>query len=135
MSVSQYQLNGKTVNKSDNATAWKLVHNGTEVISMFYGPGYLESLDFVETFANKAALNARISQLDLTIPDDMNDDGTINVGDAVFLIDFVFKGGPAPNSIELGDANGDCNQNVGDAVFLITYVFKGGDPPQCGCTE
>lgn len=31
-----------------------------------------------------------------TIPGDANSDGSTNVGDAVFLINYVFKGGPAP---------------------------------------
>lgn len=77
MAVSQYQLNGKTVNKSDAATEWKLVHNGTEVIGFFYGPGYLESLDYVETFPTKQALDARISQLGLTLPPNLDSDGKI----------------------------------------------------------
>jgi hypothetical protein len=62
---------------------------------------------------------------------DANGDYTCNVGDAVFLITYVFKGGPAPDPLASGDANADCNCNVGDAVYVINYVFKGGDPPIC----
>jgi len=62
---------------------------------------------------------------------DANGDGEVNVGDAVFLINYVFKGGPAPDPIEAGDANGDGQCNVGDAVYLISYVFKGGPAPDC----
>jgi photosystem II stability/assembly factor-like uncharacterized protein len=62
---------------------------------------------------------------------DANGDGTINVGDAVFLISYVFKGGPAPEPLEAGDANCDEQVNVGDAVYLIAYVFKGGPEPCC----
>lgn len=60
---------------------------------------------------------------------DANGDGTCNVGDAVFLINYVFKGGPAPEPVLSGDANCDYTVNVGDAVRIINYVFKGGDPP------
>jgi len=63
---------------------------------------------------------------------DANADGDSNVGDAVYIINYVFKGGPAPNPIEAGDVNGDGNCNVGDAVYLIAYVFKGGPAPD-GC--
>jgi len=65
------------------------------------------------------------------IPGDANGDGQINVGDAVYTISYVFKGGPAPTPYAAcsGDANGDCQCNVGDAVFTISYVFKGGPPP------
>jgi hypothetical protein len=64
-------------------------------------------------------------------PGDANNDGQVNVGDAVSLINFVFKGGPAPRPYAIcsGDANKDCQANVGDAVFIINFVFKGGPAP------
>jgi outer membrane protein assembly factor BamB len=62
---------------------------------------------------------------------DANGDDDVNVADAVYVIAYVFKGGPAPDPIEAGDANGDGECNVADAVYLIAYVFKGGPPPQC----
>jgi len=77
------------------------------------------------------------------IPGDANGDGFfppysggVNVGDAVYLISYVFKGGPGatPYPICSGDANCDCAVNVGDAVYIISYVFKGGPPP-CTCEE
>jgi len=62
---------------------------------------------------------------------DANRDIKINVGDAVFLINFVFKGGSAPNPNLAGDSNCDKKVNVGDAVYLINYVFKAGLAPKC----
>ena len=65
-------------------------------------------------------------------PDDpANGDGTINVGDAVYVINYVFKNGPQPTPWTKcnGDANGDCACNVGDAVYIINYVFKNGPAP------
>jgi hypothetical protein len=64
---------------------------------------------------------------------DANRDGQVNVGDAVFLISFVFKGGSSPEPICVGDANADLEVNVGDAVFLITHVFKEGPAPNVNC--
>lgn len=64
---------------------------------------------------------------------DANADGTLNVGDAVYLINFVFKFGPPPFPYATGDVNCDGTANVGDAVYLVNHIFKGGDPPQeCG---
>ncbi len=63
---------------------------------------------------------------------DSNDDSSVNVGDGVHLIGYVFKGGPAPYCPPEGDANADGNINVGDAVLIINYVFKGGVAPTCG---
>ena len=62
---------------------------------------------------------------------DANSDGSVNVGDAVYIINYVFKGGTAPEDLDMSDANGDGTVNVGDAVYLINYVFKGSGPPLC----
>jgi len=68
---------------------------------------------------------------DVFICGDANHDGDVNVGDAVYIINHVFKGGAAPIPPAAGDANCDGGGNVGDAVYLISYVFKGGAPPCC----
>jgi glucose/arabinose dehydrogenase len=62
---------------------------------------------------------------------DGNNDGAVNVGDAVFGINYIFKGGPIPTCLSQADANGDCALNIGDAVTLVNYVFKDGPIPQC----
>ncbi len=62
---------------------------------------------------------------------DANSDQTVNVGDAVYIIQYIFKGGPAPDPLEAGDANCDGGTDVADAVYLINYVFKGGPEPCC----
>ena len=64
-------------------------------------------------------------------PADANDDGQIDVGDAVYIIAYIFRGGPppAPFPVYSGDANGDCQCNVGDAVYEINYIFKNGEAP------
>jgi hypothetical protein len=64
---------------------------------------------------------------------DSNGDDAVNIGDAVTLINYVFKGGPPPDPECLGDANGDASVNVGDAVYLINFVFSGGPEPVEGC--
>ncbi|MEE9443419.1 MAG: FG-GAP-like repeat-containing protein [candidate division Zixibacteria bacterium] len=74
------------------------------------------------------AINQYIEMIELNCGD-ANGDGDVNVGDAVYIINTVFKGGPAPYPIEAGDANSDGACNVGDAVYLINHVFKGGPGP------
>jgi hypothetical protein len=66
---------------------------------------------------------------------DANHDGSVNVGDAVFLINYIFKRGVPPTCLNEGDANSDCKINVGDPVFMINYIFKAGNAPSCGCLE
>jgi len=63
---------------------------------------------------------------------DVNNDQKVNVGDAVYLINCIFKGGPCPSPMEIGDVNCDSKTNVGDAVYTINYVFKFGIGPCVG---
>ncbi len=67
---------------------------------------------------------------------DANSDDFFDISDAVFLIQYIFAGGPAPATcmypLGRGDANGDCAVDVSDAVFLIQYIFAGGPAPACG---
>jgi len=60
---------------------------------------------------------------------DVNSDGDINVADAVYLINYIFKGGPAPKRTSEADVDCDGDINISDAVYIINYVFKGGPPP------
>ncbi|MCP4569740.1 MAG: S8 family serine peptidase [FCB group bacterium] len=60
---------------------------------------------------------------------DVNEDDDINVGDVVFLINWIFKNGPDPYDLRVADTNCDGENNVGDAVLLINYVFKNGTAP------
>jgi hypothetical protein len=60
---------------------------------------------------------------------DANYDGKVNVGDIVYIINFVFKGSSAPIPYFAGDTNSDSKINVGDAVYLINFIFKSGPSP------
>ncbi|MCK5125019.1 MAG: dockerin type I repeat-containing protein [candidate division Zixibacteria bacterium] len=62
---------------------------------------------------------------------DANGDGTINLGDPIYLINYIFRGGQAPDPLGKCDVNYDGNVNIGDAVWLVRYVFAGDFPPIC----
>jgi len=62
---------------------------------------------------------------------DSNGDGIINSADVVYLINCLFKGGPAPDPLQAGDVNCDGMVNSADVVYLINCLFKGGPPPGC----
>jgi hypothetical protein len=50
----------------------------------------------------------------------------------VYIINYLFKGGPAPVPVvQAGDANCDGQVSVADVVYLINYLFKGGPVPGC----
>ncbi len=60
---------------------------------------------------------------------DANSDHELNVSDAVYIINFVFSGGNAPDPMESGDTNCDGEVNVSDAVWIINFVFENGFEP------
>ncbi len=60
---------------------------------------------------------------------DPNHDGTIDIGDVVYLINYLFLYGPEPDPLESGDVDGNGEVNSGDVIYLINYLFIDGPPP------
>jgi parallel beta-helix repeat protein len=60
---------------------------------------------------------------------DADNDGIVTVADIVFLINYIFMGGGAPQPLMAGNSNCDGSINIADAVFLIKYVFAHGPAP------
>ncbi|HSG99583.1 MAG TPA: dockerin type I domain-containing protein [candidate division Zixibacteria bacterium] len=69
------------------------------------------------------------------VPGDGDASGRANIGDATFLISFIFAGGPAPLIPAAADANADCSVNIADVSYLIQYIFNSGPAPELGCAE
>ena len=66
---------------------------------------------------------------------DSDPEETIDISDLVYLVDFMFTGGPAPACHEEADVNGDGGEtiDIGDLVYLVAYMFtQGPEPPACG---
>lgn len=55
---------------------------------------------------------------------DADGSGNANISDAVYIINFIFLGGPEPVTACGGDADGNGVVNVSDAVWLIRYIFQ-----------
>lgn len=64
---------------------------------------------------------------------DADGSGLVNISDAVFLINYIFVGGPPPNPVAIADV--DCNSitNISDVVYLLSYIFGGGAAPCASC--
>jgi hypothetical protein len=60
---------------------------------------------------------------------DINFDTQLNMLDILYLINYLYKEGDAPVSMEAADANYDTSVNLMDATFLINFFYKGGPPP------
>lgn len=62
---------------------------------------------------------------------DVNSDGAINLGDVVYLIGYLWRGGPSPDPYVSGDTNCDGRVTLSDVVYLINYLYYSGLPPGC----
>ena len=73
---------------------------------------------------------------------DTNGDGAMDLSDAVYLLSWLYVGGPglAPLAcesgfapVENGDTNGDGAVDLSDGVYLLGHLFSGGPQPVPGC--
>ena len=63
----------------------------------------------------------------------------IVISDMVYLVDYMFNGGPAPECVEEANIDGNCCANppgespsdidIADLVYLVDYMFIGGPEP------
>lgn len=60
-------------------------------------------------------------------------DGIIDVADVLYLLNYLYKGGPAPDPAEIGDVTCDGTVDLDDVIFLLNYLYKGGPAPPPSC--
>ena len=61
-------------------------------------------------------------------------DELIDISDLVYMVDFMFNGGPAADCFEESDVDGNGSEpiDVADLVYLVDYMFNlGPEPPSC----
>ena len=64
---------------------------------------------------------------------DANGSQLSTISDVVYLINYCFANGPAPNPLLAGDANCNGAVSVSDAVSLINFIFANGASPCATC--
>ncbi|MDD4052249.1 MAG: dockerin type I repeat-containing protein [candidate division Zixibacteria bacterium] len=135
------------------ALTGNILHGAADPISVDLGAtgiaAFQDSTFFVACFSDKVAQvgsdGMRLhtytagdgpGHLDFNyLPGDANGDWKVNIGDAVYLISYIFRGGASPaNPLWRGNANGDRAINVGDAVYIVNYIFRQGPRPRIGPT-
>ena len=61
---------------------------------------------------------------------DSDDNGQLNLTDAVFILQYLFRAGAVPSCLQAGDVNRDGGVNLSDAVAILSYLFLAGEPPR-----
>jgi hypothetical protein len=54
----------------------------------------------------------------------------VNLADAIYLLTYLFSGGPSPQCFDVADVNDDGGLDVSDGVALLGYLFIDTTPPQ-----
>jgi len=109
--------------------------NGTGVFT--FTPSYTQSGTYNVTFTacDTVACDSETVQITVTCGEtkrgDPNGNGQITLPDVIYLVNYVFKGGPAPVPEKCdGDANNDNQVGLIDIIYLANYIFKDAPPPQ-----
>jgi hypothetical protein len=72
---------------------------------------------------------------------DVNADKFTDLSDAIYLVRFLYLGGPEPavlgcepfNHVKNGDIDGSGSYEITDPIRLINFLFMGGPPPVEAC--
>lgn len=65
---------------------------------------------------------------------DVSCDGLVDIADLVYMVSYLFTGGPAPPFSLAADLDGSCTIDIADLVYLIDYMFNGGAEPSQPCS-
>ena len=60
---------------------------------------------------------------------DADNSGTIDITDGVFILNFLFLGGPDPDCLDAADVDDSAAVNITDAIFVLNWLFLGGENP------
>ncbi|MEZ5358510.1 MAG: dockerin type I domain-containing protein [Candidatus Zixiibacteriota bacterium] len=102
------------------------------ILSEPHGPSEDAAIDdnYIYT-ASRNGVNILAYTMVSAVYGDVDQSGSINIGDAVYLLNYIFKAGDAPVPLRAGDANCDETVNIGDVIHLVNYIFRGGLEPGC----
>jgi hypothetical protein len=53
----------------------------------------------------------------------------IDISDLVYLVDYMFSGGPMPLCIDEANIDASGGIDISDLVYLVDYMFNGAPPP------
>jgi hypothetical protein len=110
----------------------QLIPTDTSVFTIVSSPDAEEGT-FIVTITGSGGGSSHETEFELKtfFRGDANGDGRIDVGDPIYVLNYLFKGDDPPTPYEAGDANCNGTVDLGDAVYLLGYLFKGGPAPSC----
>lgn len=87
------------------------------------------TIDGISTLPNLQAGTVCFVNAQSFLRGDANDDGVLNLADAIFMINYFFADGFGPTCNSAADPNGDFAVDIGDVIYLINHQFLDGAQP------
>ncbi|TFH65302.1 MAG: hypothetical protein E4G91_02975 [Candidatus Zixiibacteriota bacterium] len=116
------EFNGDTIGTVTGTPTWAATFYYNAIVTDSDSPPKSQTISFAHTIGNAVAH---------PVCGDANADEDIDISDAVYLIAYIFSGGPAPTPTIRGDADCTGSIDISDVVYLVSYIFAGGSTPQC----
>ena len=93
------------------------------------GNGIPDSCDISSGEALDENANGVPDECDVFHRSDADDNGSLELTDAVFVLNWLFLGGPTPSCLDAADADNDGENVLTDAVYVLSFLFLGGPAP------
>ena len=110
---------------------WKYGNNSTYVYSYGFHLYYMKENDSRKLLSAILGVEIQGCCAGMRGNIDKDADNIIDIADLVYMVDFMFLGGPAPNCIEQANINGDLGEHIdiSDLVALVYFMYGGGPVP------
>ncbi|HOE28935.1 MAG TPA: dockerin type I domain-containing protein [Planctomycetota bacterium] len=59
---------------------------------------------------------------------DVNDDGKVDIADAIFILGYLFAWGAVPGCVDAADANDDGKVDIADVIAILGHLFANSGP-------
>ncbi len=144
ITIVPINFEGDTVRYPENATA---SHTGTGTLSAvtYNGNKTFSATLTAPSVGQRDTISATVESGGAEVPIISN--GTVvfypcgdangnlvgmNILDLTFIVDRIFRGGPAPIFLPAADLNGDLGVNILDLTEFVDRIFRGAPLPDCG---
>ena len=129
------ELESITISSSFTPLNAVFVDSGNGAASYLYSPNFsdLGSVFDVSFTATDASGGANVVTTTFKVLEfvrgDANSDNDLDMSDAMFLFNFLYRDGQVPAVMDAADVNYDKDVNLIDALYLLNYFFRQGPPP------
>ncbi len=89
------------------------------------------SVTFIATDGSLSDSDTVVMPVIAYVAGDATGDGIVDLTDAIYILNYLFRNGSPPEPYQAGDANCDGSVELSDAVYILNYLFRLGPEPDC----